>query len=901
MKRVLFLLGLVLSGLLVSCSHDASRYVIGVSQCSDDTWRHKMNDEIQREALFYGGVEVETRTANDDSRRQIEDIRHFIRQKVDLLIVAANEGMALTPVVEEAFDRGIPVIMVDRRILSDKYTAYIGADNYELGKAVGNYIAHRLKGRGKVVELSGLVGSTPAIERHQGFMSAISQYPGITLLAREDAGWLRQPAEIKMDSLLQCFPEIDAVYGMNDRMAAGAYQAARRLGREEEMLFVGIDALPGKGNGVELVLDSVLDATFIYPTEGDKVVQLAMDILQKKPFKRETKLKTAVVDAVNAHVMELQTAHISELDGKIETLNSRVGTYLSRVATQQVVLYGGFVILLLIVGLLIVVYKSLRSKNRLYRELSRQKEQLEEQRDQLIELSHQLEEATHAKLVFFTNISHDFRTPLTLVADPVEQLLADPSLEGDRRRMLLLVQRNVQILLRLVNQILDFRKYETGKMEFTPVPLNLLQCFGEWNDSFQAAARRKHIHFSFDSMPGADYHTLADAEKMERIYFNLLGNAFKFTPENGKVTVRLSALQKEGTPFFRFTVANTGSLISAEHIRSIFDRFYKIDRHHTGSGIGLALVKAFVEIHGGIIEVESDERQGTVFTVDLPVRTCEAETGVASAPDRVDNLLREDEAENFNDPSKPSVLVIDDNADIRAYVHTLLNSEYSVIEAADGTEGIRKAMKYVPDVIISDVMMPGIDGIECCRRLKGELQTCHIPVILLTACSLDEQRIQGYAGGADSYISKPFSSQLLLTRIRNLIESRRRMKQFFGDRQTLAKEDICDMDKDFVERFKSLIEAKMGDSELNVEDLGKEMGLSRVQLYRKIKSLTNFAPNELLRMARLKKAASLLASSDMTIAEVGYEVGFTSPSYFTKCYKEQFGESPTEFLKRSGL
>ena len=690
-------------------------------------------------------------------------------------------------------------------------------------------------------------------------------------------------------------------------MAAGAFRAAGRRGREKEMIFVGIDALPGKGNGVELVLDSVLDATFIYPTEGDKVVQLAMDILEKKPFERETKLKTAVVDAVNAHVMELQTNHIGELDGKIETLNDRVGIYLSRVATQRIVLYGGLIILLLIVGLLIVVYKSLRSKNRLNRELSRQKEQLEEQRDQLIELSHQLEEATHAKLVFFTNISHDFRTPLTLVADPVEQLLADPSLEGDRRRMLLLVQRNVQILLRLVNQILDFRRYETGKMEFTPVPLDLLQCFVEWNDSFQAAARRKHIHFSFDSMPDTDYHTQADAEKLERIYFNLLANAFKFTPENGKVTVRLAALKKDSVPFFRFTVANTGSLISAEHIRSIFDRFYKIDRHHTGSGIGLALVKAFVEIHGGSISVESDERLGTVFTVDLPVRTCEEGTYVVtapmeeSAPDRVDSLLREDEAENLNDPSKPSVLVIDDNADIRAYVHTLLNSEYSIIEAADGTEGIRKAMKYVPDVIISDVMMPGIDGIECCRRLKGELQTCHIPVILLTACSLDEQRIQGYAGGADSYISKPFSSQLLLTRIRNLIESRQRMKQFFGDRQTLAKEDICDMDKDFVERFKSLIEVKMGDSELNVEDLGKEMGLSRVQLYRKIKSLTNYAPNELLRMARLKKAASLLASSDMTIAEVGYEVGFTSPSYFAKCYKEQFGESPTEFLKRSGL
>lgn len=348
-------------------------------------------------------------------------------------------------------------------------------------------------------------------------------------------------------------------------------------------------------------------------------------------------------------------------------------------------------------------------------------------------------------------------------------------------------------------------------------------------------------------------------------------------------------------------------MISAEHIRNVFDRFYKIDMHHTGSGIGLALVKAFVEMHGGTISVESDEKQGTVFTVELPVQSCEAvaaepDTTLVSADSRTTDVLlaEEEELEKGYDSSKSSVLIIDDNEDIRSYVHTLLHTDYTVIEAADGSEGIRKAMKYVPDLIISDVMMPGIDGIECCRRLKSELQTCHIPVILLTACSLDEQRIQGYDGGADSYISKPFSSQLLLARVRNLIDSHRRLKQFFGDGQTLAKEDVCDMDKDFVERFKSLIEEKMGDSGLNVEDLGKDMGLSRVQLYRKIKSLTNYSPNELLRIARLKKAASLLASSDMTVAEIGYEVGFSSPSYFTKCYKEQFGESPTDFLKRKG-
>ena len=910
---------------MVACHQDVPHFRIGVAQCSDDSWRHKMNDEILREAMFYDGVAVEIRSAGDDNRKQAEDVRYFMDKGVDLLIISANEAAPMTPVVEEAYRKGIPVILIDRKILSDKYTAYIGADNYEIGRAVGNYIASSLRGKGNVVELTGLGGSTPAMERHQGFMAAISNFPDIKLIDKADAAWESGPAEVEMDSMLCRHPKIDAVYAHNDRIAPGAYRAAKKVGREKEMLFVGIDALPGKGNGLELVLDGVLNATFIYPTNGDKVMQLAMNILEKKPYPRETVMNTAVVDHTNAHVMQLQTTHIAELDQKIETLNGRIGGYLSRVATQQVVMYGGLVILLLVAGLLLVVYKSLRSKNRLNRELSEQKKQLEEQRDkleeqrdkleeqrdQLIQLSHQLEEATHAKLVFFTNISHDFRTPLTLVADPVEHLLADKTLNGDQHRMLMLIQRNVNILLRLVNQILDFRKYENGMMEYTPVPVDILSSFEGWNESFLAVARNKHIHFSFDKLADTDYHTLADVEKLERIYFNLLSNAFKFTPENGKVTVRLSPLTKEDGRWIRFTVANTGSMISVEHIRNIFDRFYRIDMHHAGSGIGLALVKAFVELHKGTISVESDEKQGTIFTVDLPMQTCEVTVSVdsplsssigASVSSALNNaqVAEEEETERDYDSSKPSVLIIDDNADIRSYVHSLLHADYTVIEAVDGSEGIRKAMKYVPDLIISDVMMPGIDGIECCRRLKSELQTCHIPVILLTACSLDEQRIQGYDGGADSYISKPFSSQLLLARVRNLIDSHRRLKQFFGDGQTLAKEDVCDMDKNFVEKFKSLLDAKLGDSNLNVEDLGKDMGLSRVQLYRKIKSLTNYSPNELLRIARLKKAASLLASSDMTVAEIGYEVGFSSPSYFTKCYKEQFGESPTDFLKRRG-
>ena len=912
MRRYVYLLLFVLlicGGVVTSCSRHEVRFHIGVSQCSDDEWRHQMNNEMLREALFYDGVEVEIRTVKDDNAKQVKDIRHFIEAGVDLLIVAPNEAEPITPVVEEAYDRGIPVIVVDRRILSEKYTAYVGADNYEIGKAIGKYVANMLHGKGMVVEITGLSGSTPAIDRHEGFMSVISACPDIRLLAREDGAWLRSQAEVRMDTLLERFPQIDVVYAQNDRMAAGAYTASMRRNREKNLRFVGTDAIPGEGYGVEQVLSGELDATFIYPTGGDRVMQIAMDILNKRNFPRETILNTSVVDRDNALIMKMQTAHISSLDEKIETLNGKINQYLARYATQQVILYGSLLVLLLVVGLLVAVYLSLRTKNRLNRELSRRKEQLEQQRDQLEmqkdqleQLSRELKAATHAKLVFFTNVSHDFRTPLTLIADPVDQLLADRSISEQSHQLLELMKKNVHILLRLVNQILDFRKVENGRMELHLEPFDLLNSFGGWNDSFRMALLKKHIAFSFEPVSGVDYRMLADAEKMERIYFNLLSNAVKYTQENGKIVVRLEAEDRH----FRLSVFNSGSYISTTDVEAIFERFYQVDGHQAGTGIGLALAKAFVELHGGVITVDSVEGKGTVFTVDIPMEIVEGQSvdriqePHTAQPTVVEELEETETEERLPDENKECILIIDDNADVRGYVKSLLKEEYTVIEAADGHAGLKKAMKYVPDAIICDVMMPVMDGLECCRKLKMELQTSHIPVMLLTACSLDEQRIQGFECGADSYISKPFNSKLLLVRLRNLIDNHKRLKQFFGDKITLSKESVSEVDKGFVERFRELIEANLTDSELSVEELGSKMGLSRVQLYRKIKALTNYSPNELVRIARLKKAASLLASSEKTISEITYEVGFTSPSYFTKCYKEYFGESPTDFLKRRG-
>ena len=908
MKNYLLLSILCLAGILMSCTQKHTRYRIGVSQCSDDEWRHKMNNEIVREALFYDGVEVEIRTAKDNNRNQIADIKYFIDKKVDLLIVAPNEAAAITPVVEKAYRQGIPVVVIDRKILSDKYTAFVGADNYEIGKDVGQYILNRLHGKGKVLEITGLEGSTPAMERHKGLTDVLKEEPGIEITASVDGAWLQSVAGEKMDSVFQTNKNIDLVFAQNDRMAIGAYLSARQQQLEKEMLFVGIDALPGKEYGVEQIINGVLDATFIYPTGGDKVVQVAMDILEKRPYERDTKLSTALVDKTNARVMQLQTDHITEQDGKIERLNNQVNEYLSRYSAQTMFLYACLIILLLFAALLAIIVRAYWTKNRMNMELSRQKKKLEEQRDQLISLSKQLEKATHAKLVFFTNVSHDFRTPLTLVADPVEQLLEDKALTPRQQSLLKVVHKNVHILLRLVNQILDFRKYENDKLELVRANMNLRMQLQEWSHSFQTLALKKHIHFVLEvNDDRADYLMAVDAEKMERVYFNLLSNAFKFTPENGTITVTLSTLTKEeGGRYARLVVADTGSGISVQHIRHIFDRFYQIDVNHAGSGIGLALAKAFVELHGGEITVDSVEGKGTVFTVDIPMTLVEEPSADLVQEPRITQQTVVEELEDMEteeqipDENKECILIIDDNADVRDYVKSLLKEEYTVIEAPDGRAGLKKAMKYVPDAIICDVMMPVMDGLECCRKLKTELQTSHIPVMLLTACSLDEQRIQGFECGADSYISKPFNSKLLLVRLRNLMDNHKRLKQFFGDKTSLSKESVSDVDKGFVDRFRELIEENLADSELSVEDLGSKMGLSRVQLYRKIKALTNYSPNELVRIARLKKAASLLASSEKTISEITYEVGFTSPSYFTKCYKEYFGESPTDFLKRRG-
>lgn len=919
MKRLVcaWIGGFCLLFLSVACSRKEADYTIAVSQCSEDDWRAQMNKEILREALFYPGVNIEVYQAHDDNVRQIQDIESLIKKKVDLLIVAPNEAEAITPVIEKVYDAGIPVILVDRKINSEKYTAYVGADNYEIGRRAGEYIADRLKGKGRVIEIAGLKGSTPAVERHRGMVEALKAAPDVQVIASVEAGWFQQKAGEVMDSLLDVYPQVDLVFAQNDRMAIGAYEKARQKKRAGQIAFVGVDAVT---DGVESVAGGRLDATFIYPTEGDKVMQVAMAILRGEPYQRENILSTALVNRANARVMQMQMKHILTLDQKIELLNRQLDDYFLRYSAQKMFLYACVVILVLAGFLFFFLVRAFWVKNRLNTELSSQKQQLEQQRDQLqaqrdqlIVLSRQLEEATHAKLAFFTSVSHDFRTPLTLIADPINQLLEEKHLGERERNMLEIVRKNVAVLLRLITQILDFQKYEHGKLALRLSEFNALECIKDWTEAFHTLAFRKHIQFEVKAEGDvAQYVMVADAEKIERITYNLLSNAFKFTPEKGEIKVVLSRIEQNNQACICMEVRDTGIGMSEEHIHHVFEHFYQIDVQHTGSGLGLALVEAFVNLHRGTVQVESGKGKGTCFRVILPMKQ-EGEVKGLTEKNEALEILQEGAVldagqetlhqwtENTGveeSADKEMVLVIDDNQDVRDYVKMLLQDKYVVVEAVNGLEGVKQAMKYVPDVVVCDVMMPVMDGIACCKRLKSELQTSHIPVLMLTAYAMDEQRIQGYDSGADAYLTKPFNAKLLMTRIRNLIDNRKRLKSLAEDVTGGGKQSLGEVDKGFVEKLKTLIDEKMGDSELSVEDLGAELGLGRVQLYRKTKSLTGYAPNELLRIARLRKAASLLASSEKTVAEITYEVGFSSPSYFTKCYKDYFGESPSEFLKR---
>ena len=732
-KHTLFII--ILLAIISSCSTGEKKYRIGVSQCSDDIWRDKQNTELKMAAYFHDNVDLKFAAAYDSDERQIQQIDSLVNEGIDLLIVAPNQIATISPAIDRTFEKGIPVIVFERKTNSRKYTAYMGADNYEMGKLMGEYIATRLHGKGKLMEVMGLKGSSPSIERHNGFRDALKDYPQLEVIATLQGDWTEPTAykQVKEWNLKYPDTNIDLVFGMNDRSAIGARKAFSET-QKTLPLFCGIDGLPGENGGIQQVRDSLLEASYIYPTHGDQLLQLALDILDGKPYTKETSLVSALVTRDNARVLQLESEEVTRLSKNVEQLHLTADSYLQQLASQRLFTLFSFAFIILLLMLAFAFYLYNRQKKRILSE--RQKLEREQ-------------------LNFYTQVSHELRTPLTLIEGPLTQLAETEDLQNaskETTNMLAIVRRNTRQLTQLINKMLE------------------------------------------------------------------------------------------------------------------------------------------VQV-GGFQEASNTKTDDSYVTKEICTE---------SAP----NILETEQ------PQDTSVLIVDDNNDIREYLRTILQEKYQVFEAEDGQKGLALAQEQVPDIIISDVMMPVMNGLEFCQNIKMNEITSHIPVILLTARALNSHQIEGYKSGADAYITKPFQPDLLLARIGNLLRNRHLLKDLWGTSSNAPKKEDKTATTEntplssegtrenaFISRFKKVVEERMTDSELSVETIGSELGLSRVQLYRKVKALTGSSPVDLLRKARLNKAQQLLQATDLSVSEIAYQVGFTSPSYFTKCYKDEYGKVPGESRK----
>ncbi|MBQ7632424.1 MAG: substrate-binding domain-containing protein [Paludibacteraceae bacterium] len=868
---------------LVSCSTHEAQYTIGFSQCFDDAWRQKMNAEMERQLLFHPEMELRMRVAYGDDALQCAQIDSFIAEGVDALIVSPSAEEGVQSAVTRAYESGIPVVLADRRVSGDQWTAFIGGDNYGVGvqfstwlKQVQSETDHRLL----VLEICGMEGSTPARLRHQGLIEGLAiNGEGVTLNSVNGSVSAYKAAL----AYLSVHKDVDAIVAQNDRMAIDASRAARDLDYPP-LRIMGVD---GASEGLQAIMEGVIECTATYPSRGDLLIETVAQILNGEPFTKDSILPSIIVDRGAAEAMLDLSSEMDHEVGTISMLKQRTDILSKEYRQQRTILW--LIIILAVVTLFFLVYVW---------HLYRQRKRLHEQ---LLEAQSRLEEATRSKLTFFTNVSHDFRTPLTLIADPLGQLERDTALGEEQHRLVAIAHRNAQVLLRLINQVLDFRKYESGMLKPKMTCVEVGWALKEWVEAFQPLAKRRHVHLSYEA-PEEAIEAVLDVEKTERIVFNLVANAFKFTPANGHVSVQL---WREGEQVC-FAIADTGSGVPEEYKQRIFDTFFQLDATNSqGSGIGLALVRSFVTLQSGTISVtDNPEGQGTVFTVCLPIGEL---SDVSFQPSKVsyqhissEQILTElgtestEETPVEGEDDKSIMLVVDDNADIRAYLRQLFSDTYTVITAENGNTGIRKAFISVPDIILCDLSMPDIDGLKVCEQLKKEPVTSHIPFMMLTARSMDEQQVEGYAHGADAYVSKPFKTEVLKAQVAALVANRQRVMSNQSSAVSHQKTELQTPEEQFVQRFNDIVRENLDDERLSVEVIADKMAMSRTQLYRKMKQLTHYSPNEIIRNVRMHEARAMLTKGTMTVSEIAYKTGFTSPSYFTRCYTEYFGEKPSD-------
>ena len=905
--------------LLNACSgiSPEKKYRIGFAQCTGtENWKKAMREGMQRELSFHPGTELIYRSANDNSDLQVKQIKELIGLNIDILLVSPNEAEPLTSVVEEAYNKGIPVVVIDRKTSSDLYTSFIGIDNFELGRTAGNYIAQLYKGPARIVEVIGLRGSTPSRDRQRGFEEGIQLNPLLKIKARLYGNWLEDKSSEEFLKLKDQLAPDDIVFAQNDPMALGAYRVYKQLGIEKTAHFFGVDGLPGPGGGIQFVSDRILQATFLTPTGGEEAIQTAFKILNKQPYNKENILPTVVIDSTNVRIMKLQTDKIDhqqqDIDKQYTLLEEQQRIY----HNQRNLLYSAIIALILALILGSIVFFSLRHNRRINRKLAAQNEENLYQRDQLIEMTAKAKEATDAKFNFFTNISHELRTPLTLILGPLEDILSSPKLHFTIKYNLDLIHRNTMHLLRLINQLMDFRKIEEKKMRLIATENDISEFVRDIANNFQEIARKKSISFNITSKT-RDLKVWFDVNMLDKVLFNLLSNAFKFTNDHGTINVTVEENPLNGKALIK--VEDSGIGMSQDEIDHAFELFYQGNRaNFKGTGLGLSLSKELITLHHGDIDIKSEKWKGATFTISLPIGTAHMNENerLAERPPLVNSsyedvktyiteiepILPEKEITGGAHPEY-SILLVEDNEDLRTFLKRRLGSQYELHEAKNALTGIELAYNIIPDLIISDIILPGHDGLHVIETLKQDIRTSHIPIILLTAKGSMEDQIKGIKLKADAFIVKPFNLEYLEETIKNLLNNRSVLREHYtSELPTESRSNSSTkIDRKFINEFIAIVENNLSNENFSVEDIYKEIGISRVQLYRKVKALIGYNVNDYILTVRLQKAKFLLADMQLSISEVAFKVGFSTQAYFSTVFKSKFGCTPSEYReKRKG-
>ena len=887
---------------------------IGFSQCSGGDWRNQMEKEMQQELMFHPTFELITKYAKDSAPLQIKQINELVNEGIDLLIIAPIEIETVQPVVEELFKKGIPIVLIDRKIDSGNFTAYVGGDNYQIGFTAGMYITDKLNKYGKVIEILGALSSSPAKERMNGFESAILLNPGVSIVDRIYSNWNNQIVLDSLSYFLQKNPDVDAIFAHTDFLAAAAREVISEKFSNCKIQIIGVDGSPSAGGGVELVENHIIDATLIYPTGGKEAIVVASKILYGLSFKKVNLLPTTLIDERNVKITRLQYNNIENLQNDIARSKGMLDMLGGRYKKQQLLLIVTLVSLVLVVVMIFLLFIAYKNKKIANKSLEEQKEAISIQNDELKRMSEQLQEATQARMQFYTNISHEFRTPLTLIVGPLEKIVKSAHPDDIFYKDHSLMYRNASRLLRLINQLMDFRKIEVKQMKLSTGEYDIVAFIDEIRESFRELTEQKEIDIEVNSQ-FKEYMLWFDWDKLDKVMFNLLSNAFKFTPQGGKIQIFIAIKENHASSKkMNIVVRDNGEGIPEKDLEKIFDRFYQVEKSNSmkGTGIGLSLSKELIDLHQGNIEVESKLGEGTAFTLTLPLGNSHLseECMIDGVQEKkrsnwaIEGILEPQTSASTDNKStvieleeKPQILVVEDEPEVREYICSCFGNGYKVLEAENGADALEIMQDESPDLIVSDVMMPKLDGLQLTEKIKSDLKFCHIPVILLTAKSSFDHMMEGLETGADSYIPKPFNKEHLLLRVNKLLEAKERIKEKYKETSFVIEEEkgISRYDKEFLKKLNNHINENKLQEKINVEELSKVLGMSRVHLYRKIKKITGLSVSEYVNTVKLQNSLPLLKTSGKTIAEIAYEVGYSSPSYFTKCFTNHYKISPSEF------